>query len=66
MSAKYRLNLKFMTILDIKEKENSLITDDAHELICYATISEISSWKDVTNLYSEIKQKHLPKKYYYF
>jgi len=30
-----------MTILDIKEKENSLITDDAHELICYATISEI-------------------------
>ena len=39
-----------MTILDIKEKENSLITDDAHELICYATISEISSWKDVTNL----------------
>lgn len=51
-----------MTILDIKEKENSLITDDAHELICYATISEISSWKDVTNLYSELKQKHLPKK----
>lgn len=51
-----------MTILDIKEKENSLITDDAHELICYATISEINSWNDVINLYSEIKQKHLPKK----
>jgi len=51
-----------MTILSIKEKENSLITDDAHELICFATISEINSWKDVLNLYSEIKQKHLPKK----
>lgn len=51
-----------MTILDIKEKENSLITDDAHELICYATISEINSWNDVANLYSEIKQKHSPKK----
>lgn len=51
-----------MTILDIKEKENSLITDDAHELICYATISEINSWNDVANLYSEIKHKHLPKK----
>lgn len=51
-----------MTILSIKEKENSLITDDAHELICFATISEINSWKDVLNLYSEIKHKHLPKK----
>ncbi|GAA5586726.1 hypothetical protein Acal01_01886 [Acinetobacter calcoaceticus] len=51
-----------MTILSIKEKENSLITDDAHELICFATISEINSWKDVLNLYSEIKQKYLPKK----
>ncbi|USP40720.1 hypothetical protein [Acinetobacter sp. XS-4] len=51
-----------MTILDIKEKENSLITDDAHELICYATISEINLWKDVVNLYSEIKQNNSPKK----
>lgn len=51
-----------MTILDIKEKENSLITDDAHELICYATISEINSWNDVVNLYSEIKQNNFPKK----
>ncbi|WP_457970018.1 hypothetical protein [Acinetobacter calcoaceticus] len=51
-----------MTILSIKEKENSLITDDAHELICFATISEINSWNDVVNLYSEIKQKYLPKK----
>ncbi|MGU3310887.1 hypothetical protein [Acinetobacter sp. M5A5_2a] len=51
-----------MTILRIKEKENSLITDDAHELICYATMSKVNSWKDVLNLYSEIKQKHLPKK----
>lgn len=51
-----------MTILRIKEKENSLITDDAHELICYATMSKVNSWKDVFNLYSEIKQKHLPKK----
>lgn len=51
-----------MTILRIKEKENSLITDDAHELICYATISKINSWKDVLSFYSEIKQKHLPKK----
>ncbi|MDR6796882.1 hypothetical protein [Acinetobacter calcoaceticus] len=51
-----------MTILRIKEKENSLIADDAHELICYATISKINSWKDVLNFYSEIKQKHLPKK----
>ncbi|MFV5365025.1 hypothetical protein [Acinetobacter oleivorans] len=51
-----------MTILDIKEKENSLITDDAHELICYATISEIKSWNDVVNLYSEIKQNNFPKK----
>ncbi|MGV2454062.1 UNVERIFIED_CONTAM: hypothetical protein P4N62_04460 [Acinetobacter seifertii] len=51
-----------MTILDIKEKENSLITDDAHELICYATINEINLWKDVVNLYSEIKQNNFPKK----
>lgn len=51
-----------MTILSIKEKENSLITDDAHELICFATISEINSWNDVVNVYSEIKQKYLPKK----
>ncbi|WP_267531289.1 hypothetical protein [Acinetobacter oleivorans] len=51
-----------MTILDIKEKENPLITDDAHELICYATISEINSWNDVVNLYSEIKQNNFPKK----
>jgi hypothetical protein len=51
-----------MTILDIKEKENPLITDDAHELICYATISEIDLWKDVVNLYSEIKQNNFPKK----
>lgn len=51
-----------MTILDIKEKESSLINDEAHELICYATMSEINSWKDILNFYSEIKQKHLPKK----
>ncbi|MFY0041936.1 hypothetical protein ABTP83_17045, partial [Acinetobacter baumannii] len=51
-----------MTVFRIKEKENSLITEDAHELICYATISEINSWNDVANLYSEIKQKHFPKK----
>ncbi|MCU4410208.1 hypothetical protein KTH85_07655 [Acinetobacter oleivorans] len=51
-----------MTILDIKEKENLLITDDAHELICYATINEIDLWKDVVNLYSEIKQNNFPKK----
>ncbi|MFV5361954.1 hypothetical protein VXO68_12275 [Acinetobacter oleivorans] len=51
-----------MTILDIKEKENPLITDDAHELICYATINEIDLWKDVINLYSEIKQNNFPKK----
>lgn len=51
-----------MTILDIKEKENPLITDDAHELICYATINEIDLWKDVVNLYSEIKQNNFPKK----
>lgn len=51
-----------MTVLRIKEKENSLITDDAHELICYATMSKVNSWKDVLNLYSEIKQKHLSKK----
>ncbi|MDO7383965.1 hypothetical protein Q5X46_10895 [Acinetobacter baumannii] len=51
-----------MTVFRIKEKENSLITEDAHELICYATISEINSWNDVVNLYSEIKQKHFPKK----
>lgn len=51
-----------MTILDIKEKENSLITDDTHELICYATISEINSWNNVVNLYSEIKQSNFPKK----
>lgn len=51
-----------MTILRIKEKENSLITDDAHELICYATMSKVNSWTDILNLYSEIKQKHLPKK----
>ncbi len=55
-----------MTVFRIKEKENSFITEDAHELICYATISEINSWNDVANLYSEIKQKHFPKKYYYF
>ncbi|WP_440206530.1 hypothetical protein [Acinetobacter oleivorans] len=51
-----------MTILDIKEKENLLITNDAHELICYATINEIDLWKDVVNLYSEIKQNNFPKK----
>lgn len=51
-----------MTILDMKEKENPLITDDAHELICYATINEIDLWKDVVNLYSEIKQNNFPKK----
>ncbi|BDE21775.1 hypothetical protein OCUAc20_02750 [Acinetobacter baumannii] len=51
-----------MTVFRIKEKENSLITEDAHELICYATISEINSWNDIVNLYSEIKQKHFPKK----
>ncbi|WP_447506795.1 hypothetical protein [Acinetobacter oleivorans] len=51
-----------MTILDIKEKENLLITNDAHELIGYATISEINSWNDVVNLYSEIKQNNFPKK----
>lgn len=62
MFVKYRLNLKIMTVFRIKEKENSLITEDAHELICYATISEINSWNDVANLYSEIKQKHFPKK----
>ncbi len=45
-----------MTILDIKEKENSLITDDAHELICYATISEISSWKDVKRWIRKFEQ----------
>ena len=61
MFVKYRLNLKIMTVFRIKEKENSLITEDAHELICYATISEINSWNDVANLYSEIKQKHFPK-----
>lgn len=51
-----------MAILRIKEKENSLITDEAHELICYATMSKINSWKDILNFYSEIKQKNLPKK----
>lgn len=51
-----------MTILDIKEKENLLITNDAHELICYATINEIDLWEDVVNLYSEIKQNNFPKK----
>lgn len=66
MFVKYRLNLKIMTVFALKKKKNSFITEDAHELICYATISEINSWNDVAKLYSEIKQKHFPKKYYYF
>ncbi len=49
-----------MTVFRIKEKENSLITEDAHELICYATISEINSWNDVVNLYSEMALLHKP------
>lgn len=55
-----------MTVFRIKEKENSLITEDAHELICYATISEINSWNDVVNLYSELSRNISLKKCYYF
>lgn len=51
-----------MTTLNIENKANPLLTDEAQELLCFATISESKSWKDVLNLYLEIKAKNAPKK----
>ncbi|WEV50118.1 hypothetical protein OZX61_12315 (plasmid) [Acinetobacter sp. ESL0695] len=51
-----------MTTLNIENKVNALLTDEAQELLCFATISESKSWQDVLNLYLEIKAKNAPKK----
>ena len=51
-----------MTTFNIKNKENPLLTEEAQELLCFATISEAKSWKDVVKLYQEIKAKSIPKK----
>lgn len=51
-----------MTTLNIENKANTLLSDEAQELLCFATISESKSWKDVLNLYLEIKAKNAPKK----
>ncbi len=51
-----------MTTLNIEKKANPLLSDEAQELLCFATISESKSWKDVLNLYLEIKAKNAPKK----
>lgn len=51
-----------MTKLRIENKKYSLLTDEAQELLCFATISELGAWKDILNLYSELKEKNTPKK----
>jgi len=51
-----------MTTLNIENKENPLLTDEAQELLCFATINESKSWQDILNLYLEIKAKNTPKK----
>lgn len=51
-----------MTTLNIENKADTLLTDEAQELLCFATISESKSLKDVLNLYLEIKAKNAPKK----
>jgi len=51
-----------MTTLNIENKANTLLTDEAQELLCFATISESKSWEDVLDLYLEIKAKNAPKK----
>lgn len=51
-----------MTKLHIENKKHSLLTDEAQELLCFATISGLESWKDILNLYSELKEKNAPKK----
>lgn len=51
-----------MAKLHIENKTNTLLTDEAQKLLCFATISESKSWKDILNLYSELKEKNAPKK----
>lgn len=50
-----------MTKLEINHK-NSDISQEAHDLNHYATISNIQSWQDVLNIYQDIKQQIAPRK----
>ena len=51
-----------MAKLHIENKKHSLLTDEAQELLCFATMSESESWKDILNLYAKLKEKNAPKK----
>lgn len=51
-----------MARLQMENKKNVQFTDEAQELICFAKICDIQSWKEVQNQYIELKKKIAPKK----